>query len=166
MRFRAGSWLGAALAASAANAQDCPHGTPARQIPITFHASYRQPFRAVATAARAGLEGLWFRIDSSDVATAESAGVSFRRGYWRTRVYTRWPESFDRRSMQDEDHPGLVATLTARERGDSVAIVLTVVARCATVTGAGDTLRGPVEQLRTRTGIEVIGRIGTELRRR
>lgn len=151
--------LAGVLAPAAIHAQDCPHGPLVEQMPISFNQSSSEPFRIVSAAVESALKELWYRIDSTDVGTVETDSGRTRRAFWRTRVFERWPERFERASMRGTRHPGLVASVTATERGDSVRIAFTVTAVCTSVTSTGDTLRQPVQDLRTQAGLDIVRRI-------
>lgn len=146
-------------------AQDCRHGPLAEQIPITFHIAFREPFQVVSPAVESALKELWYRMDSTDAGTVETDSGRVRRAFWRTRPFERWPERFDRESMRGARHPGLVASGSATERGDSVAIEFLVTAVCTSVTAAGDTLGEPVRELRTQAGLDIVRRIIEEVNR-
>jgi hypothetical protein len=119
----------------------------------------------VSVAIESALKELWYRIDSADVATVETDSGQTRRGFWRTKVFERWPERFERASMGGARHPGLVASVTATEGGDSVRIQFIVTAVCVSVTTAGDTLDEPVRELRTQAGLDIVRRIIEEVNR-
>jgi hypothetical protein len=146
-------------------AQECRHGRITTQVPITFRQTSREPFRLVSQAVDGALKELWYRLDSVDVGTVQTDSGSVRRGYWQTKVFQRWPARFERASMRGATHPGLVATVTALDRGDSVRIEFVVNAVCVTVTSSGDTLSQPVQDLRTQAGLDIVRQIIGEVNR-
>jgi hypothetical protein len=148
-----------ALSASAAplGAQEsagCPHG-PADAVPVTVKQTFRGSFSSVASAVPATLRDLWYRIDSSAVGTIPDDSGGGKRGFWRTRRSTRWPDGLDRSPWRGHDHPGLIVTATATQRGDTVVAEWRARAVCAGGNPELDAGGGPLYQLQMQAGLEI-----------
>jgi hypothetical protein len=156
------------LSAVPLDAQDtaaCPHG-PATAVPVGVTQKFRGPFNNIAPAVSATLRELWYRIDSSAVETMPADSGGGKRGFWRTRRSTRWPDGLDRSAWRGRRHPGLVVTVTLTQRGDSVVAEWGARVPCAVGIPELDAPMGPVHELQKWAGLEVSAPLGRAVRAR
>lgn len=132
----------------------CPHG-PASATPLSVTQTFSDPFGIVATAVSSTLKALWYEIDSNAIETLPTDSGGGKRGFWRTRRSTRWPEGLDRTPWRGQPHPGLVVTLTLNQRGDTVVARLRARAQCAGATPEFNAPGGPLDELQRVAGLAV-----------